>query len=101
MRTLKPIALIVTSVAALAGGHVHSETVRIPVGQQADNVWSGNTPSRGQTKSHVEATFGSPDSTHGPKGVPPIYYWEYNDFTVYFESDHVLHVVVKHRPKVD
>ncbi|VUD68825.1 hypothetical protein TDB9533_04184 [Thalassocella blandensis] len=87
----------------LSGGTLltnsYADTVRIPAGHQGDNVWSGKTPSRGMNKAAVEGEFGAPDSKVGPNGNPPIYYWEYPDFTVYFESDMVLHTVIKHRPK--
>lgn len=72
-----------------------AEAVRLPVG--TSNSYQGSLPQRGQAKSQVEAEFGIPDSTHGPSGQPPIYYWEYPDFTVYFESDYVIHAVVKKR----
>jgi len=77
---------------------VTAETVRIPVGQGAE-VWHGKTPAHGQTKPQVEAEFGNPTLTEGPNGEPPIYFWEYPDFTVYFESDHVIHAVIKRRSK--
>lgn len=80
--------------------NVLADTVKIPAGQQGDKVWSGKTPARGLTKANVEAQFGAPDSKVGPNGTPPIYYWEYTDFTVYFEADRVIHSVIKHKPKV-
>jgi len=58
-----------------------------------------STPKRGMTKQQVERNFGSPDSKHGPTGTPPIYFWEYPGFTVYFESNYVLHSVLKYRQK--
>lgn len=75
-----------------------SETVRIPIGQGTE-TWNGKMPKRGQTKAQVQSEFGSPRSTQGPNGQPPIYFWEYPDFTVYFEADHVIHTVLKHRQK--
>ena len=58
-----------------------------------------SVPKRGMTKEQVESGFGSPDSKHGPRGTPPIYYWEYPSYTVYFESNYVLHTVIKQRSK--
>lgn len=54
-------------------------------------------PERGMSKQQVEAMFGEPDSRHGPTGKPAIYYWEYADFTVYFEANFVIHAVSKHK----
>ena len=58
-------------------------------------------PVRGQSKRQVEQEFGAPVSEHGPTGDPSIYYWEYQDFTVYFEDNYVLHAVNKHRSKLN
>ena len=50
-------------------------------------------PERGQSKSQVYDKFGQAEREYGPTGTPPIYYWEYTDFTVYFEGDYVIHAV--------
>lgn len=74
-----------------------AEEVRIPLGQQnATPEWRTQQPARGSTKAQIEAQYGQPDSRNGPTGDPPIYYWEYPDFTVYFEGEHVIHAVSKH-----
>lgn len=70
-----------------------SDTLNMPQSDKQEQT----TPKRGMTKAQVESNFGSPDSKHGPRGTPPIYYWEYPAYTVYFESDYVLHTVVKQR----
>lgn len=46
---------------------------------------------RGKSKSSVETQYGQPDSIAGPVGDPPITRWLYNEFTVVFEYDHVVH----------
>lgn len=76
---------------------VNAETVRIPLGQQG-KAWQVETPRHGITKLEVEAHFGAPKERSGPIGDPPIYTWEYDSFTVYFEGDHVIHSVVKFDP---
>lgn len=73
---------------------VFSEEVRMTVGSSTSG-YSGSLPAKGSTKDQVEAQFGSPNSKNGPSGQPPIYFWEYSDFTVYFESDYVIHTVLK------
>lgn len=83
--------LISISLSAIA------EEVRVPLGQQnATPEWRTAQPARGTTKAGIEAQYGMPESRHGPTGDPPIYYWEYADFTVYFEGDYVIHAVSKH-----
>jgi len=80
--------LVTLSVPALA------ETVRIPVGEQSA-VAAASKPRTGITKAKVEAEFGEPLVKNGAVGEPPISSWEYPDFTVYFEYDHVIHSVAK------
>ena len=80
----------------LAPLSIQAEEVRIPVGHQTNEAQARiQMPGRGMNKNQVEAQFGSPDSRHGPNGTPAIYYWEYPDYTVYFESDYVIHSVLK------
>ena len=90
-KSILPATLI--AVALLAGASVFAEEIRVPIGSQGGEAVE--MPRRGMDKTQVEATFGMPDSKNGPAGDPPIYYWEYPSFTVYFESDYVLHSVSK------
>lgn len=92
----KLIGLTAAGLAMFSLGSL-AEEVRIPLGQQnATPEWRTAQPTRGATKAQIEAQYGQPDSRNGPTGDPPIYYWEYADFTVYFEGDHVIHAVSKH-----
>lgn len=72
-----------------------AETVAIPLGQQG-KAWNVETPRTGLTKAQVEDRFGPPQQKTGPVGDPPIYSWDYGQFKVYFETDRVIHSVVKH-----
>ncbi|WP_246438991.1 hypothetical protein [Teredinibacter franksiae] len=92
------------TLCALSASVVSAETVQLPplqpaVAENGNKPWSVPVPSRGQSKTQVESTYGSPQSKEGPSGTPPIYYWEYAEFTVYFESDYVIHAVRKYKPK--
>lgn len=82
-------------VMSLASAYVAAETVAIPLGQQG-RAWDVETPRTGLSKEQVTARFGEPRSKSGPVGEPPIYSWDYGQFSVYFESDRVIHSVVKH-----
>jgi hypothetical protein len=55
----------------------------------------GSRPVRGTTQAQVESKYGSPVSKKAAVGDPPISRWEYQDFTVYFEYDRVIHAVLK------
>jgi hypothetical protein len=75
----------------------------LPAGQAAadklviENVAAGaaaaERPARGSSMARVESRFGAPASRSGPVGQPPITRWDYADFVVYFEYDHVVHAV--------
>ncbi len=51
-------------------------------------------PARGMTMAQVASKFGDPVTKVPAVGKPPISRWEYSNFVVYFEYDHVIHAVV-------
>ena len=51
-------------------------------------------PTRGTSMSQVKAKYGEPEAVKGPVGKPPITRWLYPDYTVYFENQNVIEVVV-------
>ncbi len=55
-------------------------------------------PTRGASMAQVEQRYGAPLQRHAPVGHPPITRWDYADYRLYFESDHVLHAVVPGEP---
>jgi hypothetical protein len=44
--------------------------------------------------SAVQSRYGEPVTRHAAVGLPPITRWDYAQFAVYFENDHVLHAVI-------
>lgn len=76
-----------------------AEVIIIPVGQQAAEKQSVERPTTGITKDQVQKRFGDPQEWNDPVGDPPISSWEYPDFVVFFEYDHVLHSVLKRNDK--
>jgi len=91
------------AIALTSSGVTLADTLNMPENsqQQADGSkpWNVPVPARGSTKAQVETRFGSPQSKDGPTGEPPIYFWDYPEFTVYFEADRVIHTVRKYRPQ--
>jgi hypothetical protein len=87
------LMLCVLAVLAPAG---MAETVKVPVGQQGADLKSVVIPKRGILKSAVVAQFGEPLSKSTPVGDPPITYWNYENYTVYFEYDRVLDTVLNY-----
>ena len=84
------------ALASLSSHRVFAETIVIPVGQQSNT--SVKLPKKGTSKQAVIAAFGEPLSSKAPVGKPPIATWNYADFSVYFEYDHVVHAVANHKP---
>lgn len=56
------------------------------------------TPTRGMSKAAVQRKFGAPNSKVAAIGEPPISRWVYDDYTVVFEYNKVLHAVVPEAP---
>lgn len=81
------IILVFISHAAAA------ETLDVTSGQLSAETLSINVPTRWMTQEEVETRFGTPISKSSPVGDPPISYWEYDQFIVYFEYDKVLDTV--------
>jgi hypothetical protein len=95
------LVVAMASGLSLAAISVSAETVQMPRPETAARVASSATlPNRGMTKAQVEQRFGAPQTKEGPTGEPPIFYWEYTDFTVYFESNYVIHAVNKHKSQL-
>jgi hypothetical protein len=91
-----PLTLAVALAAILCGGHLSTargETVVID-----DQVSVVNSdiarPSSGMTMQKVEAKFGAPAERHAAVGTPAITRWDYQNFSVFFENDRVIHAVV-------
>ena len=90
---MKPLIRLSFLFLMSLGVEALSDEVRVPVSELGDQTMP--KAGRGLKMPQVEERFGAPDSRHGPVGDPPITYWDYPDFTVYFERDVVLHSVSK------
>jgi hypothetical protein len=86
---------LVFSVFFVHATSVLAEDIRIPIGAQTSESIQIARPTTGTTKTKVKIQFGAPVKENAPKGNPPISTWEYAEFTVYFENDHVIYSVVK------
>ena len=90
------LALVLGLATILCGGHLSTargETIVID-----DQVSVVNSdiarPSSGMTMQKVEAKFGAPAERHAAVGTPAITRWDYQNFSVFFENDRVIHAVV-------
>lgn len=91
--------LLATVLIAAYSNSLAAETITVPVASQAPDKQSIERPKSGLLGSQVVKKFGEPLAVNSPVGEPPISRWEYADFYVYFEYNHVVHTVLKHRPR--
>lgn len=89
------LSLAFTAPAILA------QTVIIPLGQQSAPGVSADLPQRGVSAAAVQQRHGDPVARHAAVGEPPISRWDYQEFSVYFESNTVVHSVLQHRPRAN
>jgi hypothetical protein len=54
-----------------------------------------NLPQKSSTMNQVRNQYGDPLAASAAVGNPPITRWEYADFVVYYEHQHVITTVVK------
>lgn len=76
---------------------VAGETLHIPLDQQGQAGLA--LPQRGESQRSVLERFGLADEEHAAVGQPPITRWDYREFSVYFEYDHVVNSVLHHQPR--
>lgn len=76
-----------------------AEEIRIPVGEQAKAQPAVDMPTKGMSKERVKSLFGEALEEVPAKGQPPISRWRYQEFTVYFDSNTVIHCVRNFQPK--
>ncbi|MGH1537940.1 MAG: hypothetical protein ACRBDX_07820 [Gammaproteobacteria bacterium] len=86
------ISSILVLFLAVATLQVNAQVVKTP-SSSAQVVSNSNMPFRGLSKSQVESKFGQPSSKQGPVGNPAIYRWDYNQYSVFFENNIVIHSV--------
>ena len=101
-----PRKLLSLPLACVLGFTMHmptsvAEDIRIPIGEQAKNQSPIDMPSKGMSKERVKTLFGEPLEDIPAKGQPPISRWKYQDFTVYFDSNAVIHCVRNFQPKTN
>ncbi|MDH5181887.1 MAG: hypothetical protein OEZ39_12420 [Gammaproteobacteria bacterium] len=78
---------------------VPADNLTVPEKQEEKpETFSVTLPGRGMTKENVLSQFGEPEKKYSAVGTPPISRWVYKGFTVYFESNYVIHAVF-HTPE--
>ena len=92
---LRTSHIIVTSLLLLGTSvSLSAETLNMPASESETTEFSIQLPGRGMSMEMVQNRFGEPLNKEPAVGTPPISKWIYKDFTVYFESEFVIHAVV-------
>lgn len=74
--------------------NLSAEEVNIPAAETEATEYSIQLPGRGMSMEMVQNRFGEPLEKEPAVGEPPISKWTFSNFTVYFESEFVIHAVV-------
>ena len=74
--------------------NLSAEEVNIPAAEAEATEYSIQLPGRGMSMEMVQNRFGEPLEKEPAVGEPPISKWTFSNFTVYFESEFVIHAVV-------
>lgn len=83
----------------LSSTWLNAEVIRI--GQQSPDVDRSQLPQRGMSMTKVSSQYGEPAQKSEAVGQPPITKWTYDQYTVYFEYQHVVQAVVHAKPSTD
>ena len=90
--------VIALSLGIILAGPASADVLLMENVQSASSV---QTPRKGMNMHSVRNSFGNPVkeypavSTTGNPRHPPITRWDYQDYSVFFENDLVLHSVVR------
>ena len=95
MDSIRSLVLVI-GLALLGGTPVLADVLLMEGIQSAPAV---DTPHNGITMAQVRQQYGNPVSEHPAVGDPPITRWDYDDYSVFFENDLVLHSVVHRQAK--
>lgn len=74
--------------------NISAEEINIPAAESKPSEFSVRLPGRGMSMENVQSSFGEATEKFSSVGEPPITKWNYKNFTVYFESEFVIHAVV-------
>jgi len=74
--------------------NLSAEEINLPTAETETSEFSIQLPGRGMSMEMVQNRFGEATDKFSAVGEPPITKWVYVTFTVYFESEFVIHAVV-------
>ena len=87
--------LLAWSVVFPISGFASTETSTTRVSKQGEEFKHLVRPGNGVSKKNVVQKFGDPLRKEVAVGEPPISVWHYDNYSVYFEHNRVIHTVLK------
>ena len=88
------VLLVGSAASVLTSVPVQADTLLVEAVQGEQSTMT-ERPRRGMSMKNVEARFGAPQNRDPAVGQPPITRWDYADYSVFFEYQHVIHAVPK------
>ena len=90
------IPVLAIALLATTGLSAHADTLLLDaISAAPPNTADGvPRPRNGSSMATVAAQYGEPETKREAVGEPPITRWVYPGYTVYFEGDRVIEVVV-------
>ena len=95
MRRRHALATLGLFVLPLAGALPASADTLLVDAVKDEQATATDRPPRGMLMKTVESRYGAPLTREAPVGKPPITRWDYADYSVFFEYQHVIHAVPK------
>ncbi|MFO7857693.1 MAG: hypothetical protein R6V11_02100 [Ectothiorhodospiraceae bacterium] len=92
MERLNASVLALVLITSTAAGAASAETLLI---NAVEDQEAAELPDRGVSKDQVREQYGQPAERHDAVGEPPITRWDYDDYSLYFEHDRLLHTVAR------
>jgi len=89
LRVLSSTAIVALALTSTA----YADVLKLENSNEATVVIMDNRPARGMTQGQVLELYGEPALKNAPVGQPPISIWNYSNFSVFFEHNHVIHTV--------
>ena len=99
------IAVTFALAAAALASPAYAETLQtqtqsVPLSAKVQQEQNMNLPKRGMSMAQVKSEYGAPLKVLATRGgssryQPPIHRWEYPNYIVYFEYEHVIHSVLR------
>lgn len=91
---MKKVLALVALALVLQSGSLLADTLVVDK-VRGDTAGADARPQRGLSMQQVAARYGEPSARMPAVGEPPIARWVYENYTVYFEGDRVIHAVAR------